>query len=584
MPGSFARETGLLLRLRLRTGWNALRFLSRAHRIVSGLLFVGGIALFALILVLFAVLLGTTRTAAGPALQHSLIERTVLFLFLFLLSGGVPFVSSTLLTAGDLPLLAAAPVRPAAIVAARLVDAILVSSAQFVVIGVPLLIASAWALDLMPGGWLLFVVVLVLFLALPALLVATLLLGLARLLGMRRVRSAVALASAALAVGMCLLTVSEFSRQSSGASGIAERLRQQTTGQTVRAEAVLRDAAVAGPETRPSAWLPSTWVSDILIALSPARRAGTGIASAAMPLFYLVGAAVGTGLLCLWLGGPVLVGETLLEGEHSGSGRRGRPPGRQSALDRLLSAFFFLSLPERALIAKDLRYVSRDLVLLSQIGIPVILYLVPFVIAGQIKGSGASTSDLLALSVGIVATIVYMETSILSLSSVGLEGRAYWLAMTAPVSVGRLLRAKWWAAFGVSVALCAPLLISSCLVFGASLRGTALGTLALTVICAALCGLGVGLSALFPRFVYENPAHRASLSALIWGFVGATAYVLLAALFLGGGIVAAAQWPERAASLLWGGVTLFALLSLATGLVPLLWGMGRLAAFAWEES
>lgn len=547
------REFALLMGLRLRAYVNGVRFASPPRRLIGGLLAAGGVALFGLILVAFGALL-TVTGAQSVALRDELIGRTVFYLFLFLVAGGIPFVSGVLLSPGDLPLLAGVPIRPASLVAARLVDAVVISSAQFVVIGVPLLVASAWAVR--PGvlGWVLFVPLLALFLVLPALLVAALLLGLARALGLRRVRFAVAVASAVLSVVMCLLTVSEFSQRASH-------------GGRLSLSGAAQEAASLPP---PPEWLPSTWMADALIGVgAPAA------APALLPFALLFVATLAALALCGVLGGPVLVGESLLEGDGDGIARR------RSPLDALLAALP-LSLPTQALIAKDLRYVARDLVLLSQIGVPVILFLVPFVIAGQVS-SGTEQGDLLWFAVGIVATIAYMETSILSLSSVGLEGRGFWLVLGAPVSAGALVSAKWLMAFGTSVAITAPLYVLSCLYFHAAPVYLGVGLVLLLAACAALCGLGVGLSGLFPRFVYENPAHRASLSALVWGFVGATAYVLLGAGFLGGAAWATLSWPEMRPWFLGGGIGLFALLSLGVGLLPLLAARARLSRYAWEE-
>jgi MFS family permease len=93
----------------------------------------------------------------------------------------------------------------------------------------------------------------------------------------------------------------------------------------------------------------------------------------------------------------------------------------------------------------------------------------------------------------------------------------------------------------------------------------------------------VGISGLFPRFVYENPAHRASLSALIWGFTGATGYLLLSGILLGGGIFAAWQWPERWVVFLSVGIGLFVLLSIAACILPLIAARARLEAYIGEE-
>lgn len=546
----------LLLRLRLRAAWNAVRFGRPMPLLVGAALALGSLALFVAIFLLFAALLTTARVA-GEETLHRLIGRTALFLFLFLLAGAVPFVSSTLFAPGDLPLLLASPARPAAVVLARLLDAVVVSSAQFMVIGVPLLVASAQALRLSVAGWLAFVVILLLFLALPALATAALLLTLARIAGLRRVRGVVAVVSAALAVGMCLLMVAEF-------AGQASRFGRASL------DVSLPGAALDLPP--PPGWFPSTWATDALIAV------GAGRPAKAMPPFVLLlGSVVLCGAACVALGRRVLLGETLLEDDGGGA-----QAARRSLLDVFLN-LLPLAPSMRALLAKDLRYVLRDQVLLSQIGIPIILYLVPFVLAPQALGQGASRADLFALSAGMVATIVFMETSILSLSSVGLEGQAFWIPRAAPVTTATFVRAKFLTAFGVSLALCVPLLLLSCLVFRAPLTWTGASIGGLIVAAAALCGLGVGIAGIFPRFVYENPAHRASLAALVWGFVGATLYVVVAMALLAGAFIAAQHAPERSTALIGGAVGLFGLLSLLTGVAPLVLAVKRLEGYSGEE-
>ncbi|HVK03213.1 MAG TPA: hypothetical protein VM490_07040, partial [Armatimonadaceae bacterium] len=528
--------------------------------------FVGSVLLFVAIAVGFSAILMTARTAGSAALQSALIERTTLFLFLFLLASGVPFVSGVLLAPGDLPLLAAAPVRPVLIVFGRLVDAVAAASGQFVVIGVPLLVAAAWVSGLGAAGWLAFLVLLALFLVLPAVGVAALLLLLARAVGVRRVKVAVAITSAVLALVMCLVTVAEFSQQASQAS--------RTGGNAVTRFGIqVRLDNLPPPAPK---WLPSTWVSDALAALR-ARDA----AAAARPFVLLLWATLALGALCVAVGGPVLVGESLLEGDSGG--RKGDDGGSPGAFDRLL-VLLPLAPPVRALLAKDARYVVRDLVLLSQVGIPVILYFVPFVIAGQVAGGVDARQDLLFLALGVVATIAYMEASILGLSSIGLEGRAFWLVLAAPVTSGELVRAKFLSALLPTFLLCAPLLLVACLWFGATPVQTLLSLGVLFCASAALCGLGVGIAGLFPRFVYENPAHRASLMALVWGFVGATAYVILSGLLVGGGAYLSFQWREMSRIILAVAGGAFLLLSVATAALPLAAARARLDGFAWEEN
>lgn len=558
----------LLLALRARSAGNAVRFAKPLYRRIGALLGGASLLLFVGIFAAFRVLLAAVAQTGEPDLLHALIGRTFLFLFLFLFAGAVPFVSGALFAPGDLTLLLATPVRPGAVVAARLLDAAVVSSAQFVVIGLPLLVASAAGVGLPWWSWLVVPLLVSLFLLLPALLTAVLLLTVARLVGLRRVRAAVAVASAILAVGMCLLMVGEFAGQAGriGAGGVAAISRSAAEG-TFRLPA-------------PPAFLPSTWASNALIALASPRPG-----RAFVPLGALLLATLVSGALAVTVGRRVLLGETLLEGDGVGAGGT----GKASALEKGLARVGALSPAARALVAKDARYVARDLVMLSQIGIPVILYLVPFVIAGQ-AGSGAAAmgrAETWGLSAGLVGVIAYMETSILGLSSVGLEGRGFWMVLHAPVSAATLVRAKFAFACGASLALCLPLYLFSCLVFGMGTLVTLAGTGVLIVACAALSGLAVGIAGIFPRFVYDNPAHRASLAALVWGFVGATIYVVLAGAVLGGGAWLAGQQTlagKSSAPFVWSVAgALFCLLSLLTALIPLLLARARLGGYAWEE-
>jgi hypothetical protein len=183
----------------------------------------------------------------------------------------------------------------------------------------------------------------------------------------------------------------------------------------------------------------------------------------------------------------------------------------------------------------------------------------------------------------VLGTIVYMETSILSLSSVGLEGRSFWIVLCAPISSALFVRAKWFFAVLTSIALCGPLAIAACWYYAVPWLWGIGGLGGIALICLALCGLGVGIAGLFPRFVYDNPAHRAGLSALIWGFVGATAYLMIAAMLIVGAIIGAQQWPEKSGVLLAIGISSFIGFSLLAALVPLAAAERRLNGFVWED-
>ena len=186
------------------------------------------------------------------------------------------------------------------------------------------------------------------------------------------------------------------------------------------------------------------------------------------------------------------------------------------------------------------------------------------------------------LTLTMLGLIVYMVTSIVGLSSVGLEGRGFWLVLASPISRLRFLRAKWLGAFTISAGIVTALTAVAWRAFALH-TGVAAGAWAgFLVACAALCGLGVGLSGVFPRFVYENPAHRASVSALVLGFVLATGYILLCGL---GAVGLYAAISRDLLSLRTGisiGIVSFLIVSGLTGFVPVLIAEQRLQSYDWE--
>lgn len=541
------------MRIRLRSVVNAVRFATPRHRLLTGLFLLGGLAVFLFIAIGFGALLHTAAQIS-PDLLRRISDRTIFYLFLFLLAGGLPFVSGVLLSAGDLPLLAPMPVPARAVVAVRLLEAIVTASAQFVVIGVPLLLAIAWTVNQTVLSVLLFVPLVILFLSLPPLVIALLLLLLGRVLGVRRIKGVVALTSAILSVAMCVLAVREFSDRANavGTDWYALSQAMEKAGQI-------------------PLWFPSRWFSEAFWGLS-----GRGEpVQAGIALLVILVAVATVSFLCVVVGARIVSGEALLEGE-GGTPAATRRNGLVAVLRRL-----GLRPAVAALVAKDATYILRDLILLSQLGIPLILYLVPFVIGTQLQGTSAN-NDLFLLSVSIIAMIVYMEASILGLSGLGLEGRAFWMVLGAPITVAELVLAKWLVAVLATLLVGLTLFTITCLFYAPGWAAFGIGVYLLVLACPALCGIGVGISGVFPRFVYDNPAHRASIGALIWGFVSASGFVILSGLILGGSFWAGLVLPEQ--RILWrgSGIAAFTLLALGAAILPPLAARARLEGYAWE--
>ena len=128
----------------------------------------------------------------------------------------------------------------------------------------------------------------------------------------------------------------------------------------------------------------------------------------------------------------------MLASAEEGTGERfhREPKDEARRWRRLFSA------PVAALLIKDSKYLWRDSVLLSQVTMPLILFLVPFLLALQ-DSAKELRQELHGATLVMIGVILFMQTSILALSSIGLESRSFWIVRNAPNSGRLLLRAKF---------------------------------------------------------------------------------------------------------------------------------------------
>ncbi|HLJ57363.1 MAG TPA: hypothetical protein VKT77_20160 [Chthonomonadaceae bacterium] len=540
----------LLVRIRIASIVNMAKVqLRRSPGIAFGMSALA-IAMFGAILAGFLFLFQAS-TAMAPL--PDTLYQVFYFLFLFLLAGSTPFVAATLLQSSDYSLLFSAPVPARAVVSAKLVDAAVTNALQFLVLGVPVLVAAGIALRLTALGWLAMPFVISLFILTPALITALGLLALLSMVGPARLRSAVSLLNALMAAVACFTIVLESPRLP---------IRAGT--------AAFATAADAGQASGAARAMPSAWFVDAMLGVSDSRRAsGAPAAAAAVKIVALTGLLW---LACVAVGGRQISAASLAE-EGSG-GKREAAAGEEATA----------SSPTLAVLRKDWRYLKRDSILLSQLTMPLILYVVPFILMLQ-QPSRRAYGETAVFSTIIVGIILFMQTSILSLSSVGLESRAFWILLAAPVTVRDVIWGKFLLSALFTAGTGAALTVVAGVLFGAS-PGAVAAELAIVVVsAAALSGLGVGLAAAFPRFVYENPAHRVSVWALIFGFFASTGYVLAT------GVVFATAWlvslrlpPGTGPGTAFAVAVIFYLAVSAIAVwAPIGLGARRLQSYQWEH-
>ncbi len=314
----------------------------------------------------------------------------------------------------------------------------------------------------------------------------------------------------------------------------------------------------------------------MLLGLAQGGSGGLASAAGALAGIGLVTGALA--LACTLLGGRLLSAASVAE-ENDAGGRI------EAAADadpiRLWRRVF--SAPVAAMILKDLKYLGRDSVLKSQLSMPLILFLVPFLVVGpDFPRMGGELAPFAAIMIGV---IVFMQTSILSLSSIGLESRSFWIVMASPNPAGAMLWAKFLMSTLVSGGIGALLTLAAGAILGTPLLVMAV-QMGMVVLCAAaLCGLGVGISAALPRFVYGNPAHRVSAWALILGFFASIGYLMASTLVLGlATILASRPEAQESAATIYGiGALVYLALTAYAIYLPMAIGARRLDRYQWEH-
>ncbi|HZO89292.1 MAG TPA: hypothetical protein VFB38_13245 [Chthonomonadaceae bacterium] len=546
----------LLMKIRLLSARNVVRDSLRRHPLlVTGLSLLGiGLFVLAYLVVFFVFAFAHDRNVLPETLY-----QVFYFLFLFLLAGAVPFVASTLLHSTDYTLLFSAPLPPRAVIAAKLLDATVTNSLQFTVIGLPAIVAGATVLGLPLLGWLLLPLLIGLFVLVPALLTALALLLALAVLGVQRLRSAITVLNAVMAAVICITIVLEAGHLPLRPGMLDASLTSLTTSSATAHHA------------------PSSWFATALLAMARADLTGT---------LQAAGAFLGSGLVVFALFvGCLTLGERLLSAANvadEDSGGRALPAEAVHAEPTGWHRLF--SMPVAAILLKDCKYLWRDSILLSQLAMPMILFLVPFLLLMQ-DTSSPLRDEMFGFAAAMTGVILFMQTSILSLSLIGMESRSFWLILTSPNTGSTPIWAKFILSSLVSCGIGVTLLLISALIFGVSAQSL-LFILGLVLLCSmALCGLGVGISAALPRFIYDNPAHRVSAWALILGFFGSVGYLTATAiLFLGAWLLALRLDGGQHARMIYSlSMTIFLALTGFVTFVPMVIGARRLEVYQWEH-
>jgi ABC-2 type transport system permease protein len=194
-------------------------------------------------------------------------------------------------------------------------------------------------------------------------------------------------------------------------------------------------------------------------------------------------------------------------------------------IDRLLARF---DVQTRALVAKEVRTIARDVAQWSQLFLMAALLFIYLYNIRMLPLGGDERATIVAYAnLGMAGFVIAAICLRFAYPSVSSEGKAFWMVRSAPISYRRFLEVKV-AVYSAPLTILALLLTAFAnFILGAGGVVWAFTMVGASMLAITLVSLGVGLGALSPNFDAENPL-QVGLSlggfgymAVSLGYVGA---------------------------------------------------------------
>jgi ABC-2 type transport system permease protein len=433
-------------------------------------------------------------------LLRNLIALVFLIAVVMLFSSAMTAAIGAFFADLDLDTYHAAPVSKTRLVVGRWFKTLAQSATIIYIFIIPMLVAFALRYDAPASFYPVALVNLAILLAIPVTLGALVILVLVRFFPVTHVHQVVA------TIAMLVLTVFALALRMSR----PERLFTDVTTDELRA--VLRAVDLPSIER-----YPGTALADLMVNMANGQPPTVNVVPKIGITFAIVFIAF------------VLIARTIYftafvrARESMAPAALGAKPITR-VVDRLLSP---LSAPTRAMAAKEVRTLTRDVAQWSQLFLmAALLFLYLYNIRMLPLAGGDARATIVAYAnLGMAGFVIAAICLRFAYPSVSAEGKAFWLLQSAPVSYRRFLLVKVFV-YATPLTILALLLTAFANVLleadGVVWSFTLLGA---SMIGVTLVALGVGLGALAPNFAAENPL-QVGLSLGGFGYMAAAlAYV-----------------------------------------------------------
>jgi hypothetical protein len=505
-----------------------------------------------------AIGLAMTTPYATPGSPHQIfyvIPSGLFFAgFSMLIISAITVGLQLLYLAPELNLLMTSPISPKVIFIARYFEALAANSGLFLALSMPILLAYGSSLAALGAGY-----VLVAFLAVLGFSLITTSIGLMACILLARYVSPAHAIRTVTVIGMTMVVLLFLV-----SAGMVSNL--DTSNHSLRGQWVAYRALLQYP--------PWSWAGESITRLAMSGDTFRSLISLALLL--------GTGLLlCLAVTG--LANDLWFAGWTSGQESMGhrshRIPSRISIrLERLLYPFPGIL---RGVVLKDLKTFTRDARQLTLIIMPVVAVAMLALSLRPRAVSGFSYIHLNMLAPVILLLPLASLSQRISLAAFTNESRSFWIVRSSPAGMFRVLIGKliYSSIVSISASLIGLLIVH--LFTKSTLSVFWLTAAFLSIVSITLCGMGIGLAAIFVDFNRENPRESVSLSGRMLSLAFSMIYLVFCV------ILAVVSWqgitrlllPPSSVLLL--SFLTFLLISGLFAFVPIAFGSDRLSRLEW---
>jgi ABC-2 type transport system permease protein len=563
-PNNHPSPLGLLLRVNLRQGWRRLLALRDQSRLLSGT-----IGLFLLVYVVLAFELfyhGMEFIAKfpglGPVLTERLLYTLFAFLFALLLLSNLVISYTNLFRNRETAFLLTLPVSHETIYRWKFIESLVLASWAFLFLIAPFLVAFGLVRDVSWDFYPLMVVLIALFIILPAVVGSWLAIVIGRYLDRRNFQLAILV----LAV-LALAFVAFWWRSNPVDNDLLDRRTLEAL-----------DRLLAKTRFTLFPFLPSYWLSTSLLQWTE------GITrSAVFFAFVLLSYTLFFGTLAFTRFGRLFY--------HTASAVQSRPGGyftrpvtvgpgvpRRGRLERFVARLKFLAPDVRAMTVKDIRMFWRDT---TQWGQSVMIFGLLGVYILNLRNFTHQLSSpfwinaVAYLNLGACAFNLAAVTTRFVFPQFSLEGRRIWIVGLSPMGLPRIVLTKYCLASLLSLIVTLGLVCLSCYLLNMEWPDILFFGAVVTVMTFSLNGLAVGLGVLYPNFKETNP------NKIVSGFGGTLCFVLSSVYIIGSLtllVFGNGGWHEHAAWIV-ASVFGFLLLSVLIGWLPMRLSLRQLRNF-----